>query len=97
MRVSVVRTGDITGRRVGGTVDTSVLPGDQQALVQALLEDDDRLRRAARTQPPAGAADIPTYEVAVQTSVGTTHRYEISQACGDSTLVGAIETVLQAT
>jgi hypothetical protein len=96
VRVSLFRSGDITGRRVGGTVDLSALQDEQRASLGALLGDEDRLQRAAGARPPPGAADIPSYEVVVHVADGATQRYEVSQACGDAALVDAFEAVLDA-
>ena len=92
MKVTIHRGGDLLGRRVGGGLDTAILPPDRRGPLESALSDTGRLRRAAGVTPPAGAADVPTYEVSVPAG-----RFEISALCGDPGLVAVLESAVRET
>jgi hypothetical protein len=92
MRVTIHRDGGMLGRRVGGRVDTTSLPPGHRDPLESALSDPGRLRRAAGVTPPAGAADVPTYEVTIPSG-----HFVISALCGDADLVAALEAAVRET
>ena len=92
MQVTIHRGGDILGRRVGGRLDTADLPPDRRTRVESALSDTGRLRRAAGAAAPAGAADVPTYELTVPSG-----SYRISALCGDPDLVAVLDAAVRET
>lgn len=92
MQVTIHRSGDVVGRTVGGRLDTATLPPDRRTRLESALSDAARLRRAAGVTPPAGAADVPTYELSIPGG-----RFAISALCGDPDLVAVLEAAVRET